>query len=193
MGFVLVASVIIGAVFGSSDVRISLNGNDWKLTNGSSMTAISASVPGEVYIPLVDAGIIDHPYYGMNPMTDQWVAKSDWTYTKTFNIDQTVLNMRVVQLVADGIDSKANVSINGKLVFMNDNMFHRNVVNIKSFLTSGSNTITVYLYNKVLWAQQEHDSCNVNTDGQCPGSSQNENGFEYVNYIRTEPCSFSWG
>lgn len=157
------------------------------------MTAISASVPGQVYMPLLDAGIIDHPYYGMNPMIVQWVAKSDWIYTKTFNIDQSVLNMRVVQLVADGIDSKANVSINGKLVFMNDNMFHRNVVNIKSFLKSGSNTITVYLYNKVAWAQQEHDSCSANTDGQCPGSSQSHNGFTYVNYIRTEPCSFSWG
>ena len=54
---------------------------------------------------------------------------------------------------------------------------NENVSLIKSFLKSGSNTITVYLYNKVTWATQEHDSCSANIDGQCPGSSQSYNGF----------------
>eukprot|EP01083_Nonionella_stella_P101737 288679_1 len=178
----------------TSDLKISLNGNDWLLTNLSSTPAISASVPGEVYLPLIKAGILDHPYYGMQPMTDQWVAKSDWIYTKTFTIDSNteLLNYRVVQLVANGIDTKANISINNQLVFTNDNMFHRNIINIKSFLKYGTNTIQVYLYNKVQWASDAHASCNTDTDGQCPSSSGNHNGFSYVNYIRTEPCSFSW-
>eukprot|EP01084_Bolivina_argentea_P281130 480966_1 len=181
MSTLLVVFAFCGIALSSSDIKISLNGNDWQLTNGSSMTAIPASVPGEVYIPLMNAGILDNPYYGMQPMIDQWVAKCDWIYTKTINIDQStkLLDYRVVQLIADGIDSKANISINGKLVFTNDNMFHRNVINIKSFLQYGSNKITIYLYNKVEWAQQEHGSCNAQQDGQCPGTSQNHNGFTY--------------
>ena len=176
------------------DTIITLNGDDWMVTNGS-MTPIPAVIPGEIYQPLLDAGMISKPYYDMNPMNLRWIPQTNWNYTKIFNINEDskfIDNNDVIQLICAGIDTKANVYINGKLIFYNDNMFHKSIINVKDYLMYGNNTILVELYNKVDWANEVNNSCSNDVDGQCPGCADQEYGFTCVNYIRTEPASFGW-
>eukprot|EP01084_Bolivina_argentea_P281133 480969_1 len=188
------ASCLFVASFAqTSDTIFSLGGNDWTTTNGTKN--VPASVPGSIYVDLMNAGVIGDPYYGSNPDDYKWVVVNNtWTYTKTFTLSSDIMNMRVIQLVSEGLDTLAYLSINDQLIFTNDNIYQRNHVEIKNFLKTGSNTIKIVFPSKVQWALQQANSCNVAQDGlcpkQCPGSAQH--GFCDVNFIRTEPCSFSW-
>lgn len=50
-------------VFGqTSDVIYSLEGNDWNVSNATSR--YPATVPGSIYIDLMNAGVLGDPYYG---------------------------------------------------------------------------------------------------------------------------------
>eukprot|EP01084_Bolivina_argentea_P281131 480967_1 len=184
---------VISLSLATLDTKISLNGDDWTVTNGS-MKSIPATVPGEIYLPLVAAGILTKPYYDLNVMLDRWVAQTNWNYTKTFTIDSStkLLDNDIIQIVFDGIDTNAHVYINNNYIFFNDNMFHKSVINIKKYLQYGTNTILVELFSKVNWAGQQAQSCSAANDGQCPGCTSQDQGFKCVNYIRTEPCSFAW-
>ena len=176
----------------TSDIIFSLNGDDWKASNATS--SLPASVPGSIYVDLMNAGIIGDPYYGSNPDDYKWVATNNtWTYTKSFSLSSDILNMRVVQLIAEGLDTLAMVHLNDVLIFTNDNMYQRNHVEIKKFLKSGTNSIKIVFPSKVQWALSESQSCNVAADGLCPYHcpSSVQHGFCDVNFIRTEPCSFS--
>ena len=177
----------------TSDIIFTLDGDDWNVSNATN--TIPATVPGSIYVDLMNANIIGDPYYGSNPDDYKWVATNNtWTYTKQFTLSSDIMNMRVIQLISEGLDTLAKVEINGELIFTNDNMFQRNSIEIKKFLKVGSNKISIEFPSKVIWAQATANTCNVPQDGlcpyQCPGSQQH--GFCNVNFIRTEPCSFSW-
>ena len=55
----------------------------------------------------------------------------------------------VLQLVCDGIDTKAKIFINDQLIFINDNMFQKNIINLNTLgygndiLMSGQNIIKI--------------------------------------------------
>lgn len=176
---------------------ISLNGNDWFIiSNGSSPDKyLKAEVPGTIYTDLMRNGILNDPYYGWNPMDYQWVGNQTWTYYKSFNITQDTLQNRVIQFVSDGIDTFAEVYINGILIYTSDNMYQQNWINIKPILKQYNNNVTINFLSKVKLAMQLFESCNVSTDVQCPphlSRKSVEYGFDNFNYLRTEPVSFGW-
>eukprot|EP01084_Bolivina_argentea_P281129 480965_1 len=180
---------IIQLWFNKADSKYSLNGDDWKITNPSYNT--KATVPGSIYIDLLNAGIINEPYYGNNPSKTQWIANHSWTYTKIFNLSDSFLNNNIIQLITEGLDTKSNIYLNNKLIFVNDNMFHRNLISIKPLLNIGIiNNITIVFVSKVKWALHEANSCNITQDQLCPTDCHH--GFCDFNFIRTEPCSAGW-
>ena len=181
-------SLFIISTLSAEDVKLSLDGNDWKITDPNYM--ISAKVPGSIYIDLLNANKIKDPFYGNNPNTEIWVANKSWTYTKQFNVSSQILNKNVVQLISQGLDTKADIYLNDKIIFKNDNMFHRNYIEIKSMLKEGLNNITIIFYSKVKWALEEAASCNTTTDGLCPYDCHH--GFCDFNFIRTQPSSAGW-
>ena len=82
---------------------------------------------------------------------------SDWTYERTFEVDATFLQHRVVQLVSLGIDTIASIYVNGHHVFDSSNMFHRVRLDVKSHLVAGkNNTIRVVFTSKVGAPRAQH-------------------------------------
>ncbi len=47
----------------SNAIRISLNGNDWLVSNGQTLEA-TGTVPGTIHTILLSARMIDEPYWG---------------------------------------------------------------------------------------------------------------------------------
>lgn len=50
---------------------------------------------------LQNAGIIEEPYYRYNQQDYQWIAKTDWIYSRAFSVDANFLAANHVVLVAD--------------------------------------------------------------------------------------------
>ena len=90
------------------------------LLTGSAMFSnifppIEASVPGSIYKDLANAGIIADPYYDMNSLSCEWVSNRWWLY-KTSIVLENNKKLRNYTLRLNGIDYKAHISFNGKML-----------------------------------------------------------------------------
>jgi beta-mannosidase len=122
--------------FGSWSVR-ALNGpagfGDW----------IPAEVPGCVHTDLLRAGKIPDPFVGTNEKSLQWIEHADWEYRTSFEADAALLGREKIEIVFHGLDTYADVSVNGARVLEANNMFRTWRADIKSHVVAGTNTVVV--------------------------------------------------
>ncbi len=125
--------------------RIDLNGI-WTMNAVSGReTDIPANVPGDTHSALLAAGKIVDPYWDRNENEVQWVSAEDWDYMRTVEIDDAVLAEDAVYLVCESLDTVAEIYVNDQLVGAGDNMFLRQVIDVKPRLVKGLNTIRIRL------------------------------------------------
>lgn len=113
-----------------------------------------AKVPGEVHTDLLANKLIPDPYYRDNEKKLQWIEKENWQYRTTFSVPASVLNKKNVELVFDGLDTYAEVYLNGRMILKADNMFRQWKVDAKSLLKSSGNTLLIHFIS----AQNKVDS-----------------------------------
>ncbi len=106
----------------------------------------SATVPGLVHTDLLDHKLIPDPFYRDNEKKVQWVSDADWEYRKTITADQNLLKHKHIDLVFEGLNTIADVSLNGKLILHANNMFREWRVDIKSYLKQGTNTLSIVFH-----------------------------------------------
>ncbi|MFD1175517.1 glycoside hydrolase family 2 protein [Paenibacillus puldeungensis] len=117
--------------------------SDWSFKACDEETWLPAHVPGTVHTDLLANGIISDPFYGTNEEKLQWIDKKDWEYRASFELDPAWETLAHVDIVFDGLDTYADVSINGVHALSADNMFRRWRADIKPLLHKGMNTIVV--------------------------------------------------
>lgn len=66
----------------------------------------------QVHTDLLAAGLIGEPFNGTNPDDLHWVALSNWTYARSFEVPAYLLERATVQLVSLGVDTVADITIN---------------------------------------------------------------------------------
>jgi beta-mannosidase len=115
----------------------------WQLQKVGDSTWIPAKVPGTVHTDLFAAGVIPDPFVGERESELQWIEDADWTYRTEIDVDERLLSQEHVELVFDGLDTYADVRLNGKTVLTADNMFRRWRVDVKDQLRTGSNTLEI--------------------------------------------------
>jgi len=103
----------------------------------------SAQIPGAVHTDLLAHGLIHDMHVGMPEAGLQWIGVSDWEYETRFNIDAATLARRHAELVFEGLDTFAEVSLNGQDILRADNYFRTWRVAVKEYLRSGENTLRV--------------------------------------------------
>jgi beta-mannosidase len=84
-----------------------------------------AEVPGTVHTDLMHNGLLPDPFIGSNEKTVQWVEKQFWEYRLLFAYPEKLRHCYGAALQFDGIDTYADVYLNGQLLFHADNMFRR--------------------------------------------------------------------
>ena len=104
---------------------------------------LSAQVPGTVHQDLIAHDKLPDPFYGMNEQKIQWVEKEDWLYRTSFVLTEEQLHHEGVYLVFEGLDTYADVFLNGSLLLKADNMFVGYRVPVKSVLRKGENRLVV--------------------------------------------------
>ncbi len=83
---------------------------------------IPATVPGCVHTDLLAAGLIEDPYVGTRERDVAWIGQADWSYTTT--VPARDPGYERAELVFDGLDTVARVSLGGRLLGETRNM-HR--------------------------------------------------------------------
>ncbi len=75
----------------------------------------SGNVPGTVQGDLIDLELMPHPYIGTNERLFKRLEEKDWTYTRTFFIENLNQDWRY-ELVLEGIDTLSSIYVNDKFV-----------------------------------------------------------------------------
>ncbi len=164
-------------------MRIQSLSGDWQFRQVGGGEWLPAKVPGGVHTDLLAAGHIPDPFVGDDEKRVQWVAESDWEYRLTFAADGDLLTEERVFLVCDGLDTLAEVTLNGQRLGETDNMFRQYRWEVKSLLQEHKNELLVLFHSPVQYItplQQER---------ALPGVSQAIPGSPY---LRKAPCQFGW-
>lgn len=148
---ILSVCLFVGTVAFSQTPRIPLeSGWEFHEYNGSKPQLAqwrAATVPGLVHTDLLEHKLIPDPFYRDNEAKVQWVSDLEWEYRKAISADQNLLKHKHIDLVFEGLNTVADVSLNGKLVLHADNMFREWRVDIRSYLKQGNNTLAIVFHN----------------------------------------------
>lgn len=116
---------------------------DWQFKACLEHEWLPAKVPGTVHTDLLANGKITEPFYGTNEHDLQWIDKLDWEYRTTLELGEDWLQLPVAELQFDGLDTYADVFVNGVHALAADNMFRAWTVDVKGLIKAGPNEIIV--------------------------------------------------
>ena len=125
--------MILGAEEYKEPEKINLN-KGWEFSQVGKSEWLPAKVPGTVHQDLINHGMIPNPFYGKNEEKVQWVENEDWTYRTTFNVTDEQLAREAAVLEFEGLDTYADIYLNGSLLERTDNMFVGYTLPVKEVL-----------------------------------------------------------
>jgi beta-mannosidase len=144
---------------------------------------LPATVPGSIHTDLLAVGLIPDPFAADNELRVQWVGHSDWEYSAPFVVDASLLALPAIDLVCEGLDTVAEVQINGALVGHAGNMFRTWRWPVKALLHAGENRISVRFRSAPAWCAER--------DAVRPLPQANA-FFPGAPYLRKAPYHFGW-
>ncbi len=121
--------------------------NGWKFKQEDRAVWKPATVPGTVHTDLLNNGLIDEPYFGLNERYIQWIGEKDWTYETSFDVPENIFNKKNVNLVFKGLDTYAKVFFNDSLILSADNMFREWTIDVKKILKQKNNLLRIEFRN----------------------------------------------
>lgn len=161
----------------------SLSTIPWQFRDCSGKSWLPATVPGCVHTDLLHAGKISDPFYGTNELDLQWIEDRDWEYRTHFTVPALMLKQAVIELVADGLDTIATVTLNGEEIARTDNMFTGYRWDVTSRLRAGRNELRIRFRSAMDYVRERralHSPREINDPvGGCT-------------VIRKQQCQFGW-
>ena len=120
-----------------------LNGT-WQLSAGHrSLESVDMQIPGTVLSGLLAAGKIKDPFYRTNEDATRALFWKDYVFTRTFDVNEELLAQQHIVLVCEGLDTLAEISINGTFLAKTDNMHRTWKFQAKKLLHPGKNEIQI--------------------------------------------------
>ncbi|MCR5660154.1 MAG: hypothetical protein K6G25_12625 [Bacteroidales bacterium] len=123
-------------------VEQSLN-QGWTLKGDTLSINIQVDVPSVAQQSLYENGLIPHPYLGTVENQLLWISDHPWDYSLHFDADKELLDKEKIELVFEGIDTYANVRLNGQDLFFADNQFRTWKQEVKDLLKENDNLLEV--------------------------------------------------
>ncbi len=158
-------------------------GGAWRMREADSETWHSAHVPGSVYADLTADGTMPDPFWRENELDAFERMKKDYVYQRAFTVTEAQLAHAHVELVCEGLDTLAHVSLNGREIAFADNMHITWVWDVKEQLHAGENTLEIRFDSPILYCAKKAE--------EAPGweSSDATPGFRH---LRKAHCMFGW-
>lgn len=168
-----------------------LNGNDWTITSSFSNLSATGTIPGTIHTILLASHLIPDPYLDFNDVQLRYLVRDDWIFRKSFNLTNDILASDEIQLYFAQIDTIANLTLNGEWLGETSSMFipYSFYLN-KASLREHENLLEINFQSPVVYAANQSLAYNSTVFPLCPPEVQN--GECHVQFIRKEPCSFSW-
>jgi beta-mannosidase len=190
MFYLFLCFILYLSFFSSSNsTRFPLTGDGWAINNNESYSA-QGQVPGSIHTILLAAKQITEPNWGYNDVNLRRLIYTPWTFKKKFSLTQEFLTFTQFTLHFDQVDTVATVTLNGCLIGKTNSMFLEYTFNVMKSCLQSDNELQVDFQSPVIYALNQFQAYNDSVPPNCPSGAQH--GECHVQFIRKEPCSFSW-
>jgi beta-mannosidase len=158
----------------------SLSG-EWTFRQLDKNEWMPATVPGGVHTDLLALGKIPDPFVADNEKQVQWIGDTDWEYRTTFKPTPSLLAESKQFLVCDGLDTLAEVSLNGQLLGKTNNMYRQWKWDVTGLLKA-DNEISIIFRAPVAYITERQKEKYLWGGGDIPGGP----------HLRKAPCHWGW-
>src|SRR5690606_15135137 len=124
---------------------------------------------------------IGDPYLDDAERELSWIGRTDWTYRTVFDYRSEPWDG--VELVFDGLDTVAEIRLNGELLGETANMHRRYRFDVRGLVRDGQNELEVAFTSPYAYAEEQRERL---------GARPNSYDPEPNNFIRKAACNFGW-
>lgn len=157
--------------------------DNWTMKQVGGSEAVKATVPGSVYGDLLAAGKMDNPFWKDNEDTALQLMDYDYEYSTRFDCDENDLSADQVVLRFDGLDTIADIVLNGTLLGHAQNMHRTYEYSVKQYLKKEANELKVIFYSPTQYIAEAFEKAPTR------GTEDAMDGFVH---IRKAHCMFGW-
>lgn len=144
---------------------------------------IPATIPGSVYSCLLENSLMPDPYWRDNELDALKLMENDFLFTEHFVPEKEVLSSDRVILKFDGIDTIADITLNGTFLGHTENMHRSFEFDVKELLKEGENELVVKFFSPLKFCAASHEKIkNMESTDAVPGYPQ----------LRKAHCMFGW-
>ncbi|MCD7746899.1 MAG: glycoside hydrolase family 2 protein [Firmicutes bacterium] len=157
--------------------------DNWKMKKAGTAEYVPAVVPGSVYTDLLREGRMKDPFYGDNEDEALRLMDDDFEYETEFDCGDELLGCDRILLHFDGIDTIADVYLNGSLLGSPENMHRVWEYDVKSLVRRKKNELRVRLHSPTKYIAKAY------MERPTRGTEDAMDGFVH---IRKAHCMFGW-
>lgn len=136
-------------LFSQNKVETQRLDDGWQFSQTGKNQWYDAEVPGSVQRDLIRHGVLPDPYFGTNENVVQWPEKEDWDFKKSFTLSEEQLNHDDALLFFEGLDTHADVFLNGSRILQSQNMFVGHKISVKNLLRKGKNNLYIRFFSPI--------------------------------------------
>lgn len=141
---------------------------------------VPAKVPGNFELDLYNAGIEPDPFFSQNTYLYYKYENRHLFYKTNFISDRK--GSKNTYLRFDGIDTVADIILNGEIIAHTDNMFVEHEINVENKLIIGENELIVHIYPSMIEARKYEVTPN-----------QRAQEYNYASlHLRKSAAMFGW-
>ena len=166
--------------------NVQLLEKNWQFKNTIDEKWYDAVVPGSIHLDLFQNQLIQNPFERNNEKKLQWIEEKNWTYRCEFVPEKGILNKKNQVIYFEGIDTYADIFLNGEKILSSNNMFHPWEAEISDLLKAGVNELIVCLRSSVIEVSDQMDQLNY----QLP--ADNDQAGKTSPFTRKAPYHYGW-
>ncbi|MET0130870.1 MAG: glycoside hydrolase family 2 protein [Stenotrophomonas chelatiphaga] len=153
----------------------------------------AAQVPGSVHTDLLAAGVIRDPYVGAPEAQLQWIGLADWEYRAGFDVDAETLARPHAELVFEGLDTFAEVELNGQPLLRADNAHRTWTARVDGRLQPQGNVLRIVFRSPITQLLPAVQAMPHKIAGNYPSPYGDEPRDAMVgNFVRKPAYHFGW-
>ncbi len=148
---------------------------------------LPAQVPGHVHLDLTRAGVIQAVNDRLGERGAAWVDATDWMYETIFTVEGAPPENAL--LLFHGLDTVAEVALNGEPLGAADNMFIPHEFSVNGLLKTGENTLRVTFRSALRVGNERHAAWDASGNDTLPFDWQ---AWNSRSFLRKAQYMYGW-
>jgi beta-mannosidase len=183
---VFVFGILLSTLFTTAQTATQTLSANWQFRQVGTQVWYPATVPGTVHTDLLANGLIDDPFANDNEKKLQWIERENWEYQTMFDVPENQFQHKNHELFFEGLDTYAEVFLNGKQILDANNMFRSWRVDVAGNLKEKGNELRIVFTSPIL----KNDNI-ARANVKLPGGSDTSE-YPVWPYTRKAAYHFGW-